>query len=115
LAAFVSQVSGRLDADPPAPAPPTAPAPPPAAPAVSLRQLREALVANFTESDLQVLCADIEQALTDAGTPLQVNLEIVGGGDKRGKALKLIEYLNNRGLLRHLIDAARAARPGLLG
>jgi hypothetical protein len=81
---------------------------------VSLKQLREVIVANFSESDLQVLCADIQDALMLAGTPLLLNLDIVGGTDKRAKVLNLVEYLKNRQLLPYLVDAGRDARPGLL-
>ena len=81
---------------------------------VDRRALREAMVRNFGLEDLEVLCADVEGALKDAGLPLQVNLEIVGGSGKRAKVLNLIQYLDRRGYLGYLVDAVRSVRPGII-
>jgi len=90
---------------------------PPPADQVDKRVLREKMVAEFSLEDLEVLCADVELALEDAGVrvqgrPLQVNLEIVGGSGKRGKVLRLIQYLDRRGYLDYLVAAMRQLRPG---
>ena len=90
---------------------------PPPADEVDRRVLREKMVAEFSLEDLEVLCADVEVALEDAGVrvqgrPLQVNLEIVGGSGKRGKVLRLIQYLDRRGYLDYLVNAVRQLRPG---
>jgi hypothetical protein len=80
---------------------------------VDKRALREAMILNFGLEDLEVLCADVEEALKDAGLPLQVNLEIVGGSGKRAKVLNLIQYLDRRGYLGYLVQAVRSVRPGI--
>jgi hypothetical protein len=77
---------------------------------VDKRALREAIVKNFSLEELEVLCADVQQALEDDGVELQVNLEMVGGVSKTGKVLNLIEYLDRRGHLDSLIAAVRVAR-----
>ena len=92
---------------------------PPPADQVDKRVLREKMVAEFSLEDLEVLCADVEVALEDAGVrvqgrPLQVNLEIVGGSGKRGKVLRLIQYLDRRGYLGYLVNAVRGHRPGII-
>jgi hypothetical protein len=87
------------------------PVSPPPAGDVDRRVLREAMVRNFGLEDLEVLCADVEGALKDAGLPLQVNLEIVGGSGKRAKVLNLIQYLDRRGYLGYLVRAVLDARP----
>ena len=87
---------------------------PPPAGDVDRRALREAMVQTFGLEDLEVLCADVEGVLKDAGLPLQVNLEVVGGGGKRAKVLNLIQYLDRRGYLGYLVEAVRQHRPGLI-
>ena len=87
------------------------PVSPPTAGDVDKRALREAMIRNFGLEDLEVLCADVEGALKDAGLPLQVNLEIVGGSGKRSKVLNLIQYLDRRGYLGYLVRAVLDARP----
>jgi hypothetical protein len=81
---------------------------------VDRRALREAMVQTFSLEDLEVLCADVEEVLKDARLPVQVNLEIVGGGGKRAKVLNLIQYLDRRGYLGYLVYAVRRLRPGII-
>jgi hypothetical protein len=90
------------------------PVSPPPVGDINRRALREAMVRNFGLEDLEVLCADVEGALKDAGFPVQVNLEIVGGSGKRSKVLNLIQYLDRRGYLGYLVEGVRRARPGLI-
>jgi len=77
------------------------------------RALREAIVAVFTLEELEALCADIEQDLSDNGVVLQVDLEIVGGTTKTVQVLRLIEHLDRRGYLDYLVRAVRRRRPGI--
>jgi hypothetical protein len=81
---------------------------------VDRRALREAMVRVFSLEELETLCADVEQALKRAGTPVQVNLEIVGGSGKPAKVLRLIQYLDRRGYLDYLVRAVRSARQGII-
>jgi hypothetical protein len=90
------------------------PVSPPPAGDVDKRALREVMVQSFGLEDLEVLCADVEEALKDDGLPLQVNLEIVGGSGKRSKVLNLIQHLDRRGYLGYLVEAVRQHRPGLI-
>ena len=81
--------------------------------ATDKRALREAIVAVFTLEELEALCADIEQDLSDNGIALQVDLEIVGGTTKTVQVLRLIEHLDRRGYLDYLVRAVRRRRPGI--
>ena len=74
--------------------------------------LRGFLVRTFSLEDLSLLCQDIEQDLDDRGIHLQVSMEMVGGSSLEAKVLNLIQYLDRRGYLGYLVNAARAARPG---
>ena len=76
------------------------------------RALREAIVAAFTLEELEALCADIGQDLSDDGIALQVDLEIVGGTTREGQVLRLINYLDRRGYLDYLVRAVQQLRPG---
>ncbi len=80
---------------------------------VDKRVLRTKLVQEFDLEELAVLCADVEQALASDNIALQVNLDMVGGSGKMGKVLGLIGYLDRRGYLGYLVEAARQARPGI--
>lgn len=86
----------------------------PLAASANRRQIRDALFAAFSLEELDILCADIQDDLQEAGIRELLNMELVGGSGKQGKVLKLIEYLSNRGYLQYLADAIRRARPGLL-
>jgi hypothetical protein len=73
---------------------------------VDRRKLREAIVKQFSNEDLESLCADIQQALRNDGINLLVNLEIIEAGrSRRNKVLKLIEYLDKYGYLDYLVAA----------
>ena len=81
--------------------------------ATDKRALREAIVAVFSLEELEALCADIEQDLSEDGITLQVDLEIVGGTTKTVQVLRLIEHLDRRGYLDYLVRAVRRRRPGI--
>lgn len=83
-------------------------------PAGDKRRLREAIIASFSTAELEILCSDIEAELAASGTPLPVNLDLVGGGDKPQRVLRLIEYLDRRGVLTPLVEAVHRLRPGLV-
>jgi hypothetical protein len=86
----------------------------PAGAAVDKRLLRTRLNQAFSLEELELLCADVQQALADQGVELQVSLEITGGVSKEAKILNLIAYLDRRGQLAALAAAAQLARPGLI-
>ena len=88
--------------------------PEPPAPEVNQTALRTTIVEAFSSEELQTLCADVEQDLKDAGHPLTVNLETVGGSSKPVQVLNLIQYLQRRGRLAALLQAVRSARRGLI-
>ena len=82
--------------------------------AVNKRELREAIVKAFSLEELELLCTDVENDLADGGHELQVDLELVGGAGKAAKVMRLIDYLDRRGLLEYLSNAVRKTRPGIL-
>ncbi len=88
--------------------------PRPANDAVDKSALREAIIRSFGATDLDLLCADVEQDLANDGIELQVNTAVVGGDSLPGQVLNLIQYLDRRGYLDHLIKAVRRARPGII-
>ena len=73
--------------------------------------LRKALVGAFTEGELKILCADVQQNIQDDGIELLVNLEVAGGETKEATILELIGYLDRRGVLDYLVSAALKERP----
>lgn len=81
---------------------------------VDKHRLREKLITAFDLEELDLLCADIEQALRADGIDLLVNLELVGGRGKAAKVLNLLMYLERRDYLSYLVRALQQARPGLL-
>ena len=83
-------------------------------PRINKRTLREAIVKKFSMEELDLLCADIEQALTDDGIELQVSLSIAGGTTKPHKVLKLINFLERNEYLSYLINEVRQVRPGII-
>ena len=110
--------------------PSTAPGPPavgriqppqiePATDEVDQRMLRMAMVDFFSLEELELVCADVEKALEDAGIrvmgrPIPVSLEVVGGRSKPGQVLNLIQYLDRRGYLGYLVSVARLHKPGII-
>jgi hypothetical protein len=82
--------------------------------AINKTTLRKVLVDRFTEEELELLCADVQQMLSNDAITLQVNLEMIGGSGKSGKVLKLIDYLDRRGYLDYLLRAVRETRPGII-
>jgi hypothetical protein len=81
---------------------------------VDKRVLREKIVEHFAPEDLDIICADVEADLAQAGIDLQVDMELVGGTGKRSKVLHLISYLDRRGYLAYLVTAVRRERPGII-
>jgi hypothetical protein len=88
--------------------------PRPAGDAVDKSALREAIIRRFGSTDLDLLCADVEQDLANDGIELQVNTAVVGGDSLPGQVLNLIQYLDRRGYLDYLVNAVRRARPGII-
>jgi branched-chain amino acid transport system substrate-binding protein len=80
---------------------------------VSKLHLQNAIVENFTRSELEYLCLAIEEALDRAGINLPVSLDIVGGDDLRANAFNLIRYLDTRGDLDYLVAELRKLKPNL--
>ncbi|HEX8600915.1 MAG TPA: tetratricopeptide repeat protein [Chloroflexia bacterium] len=84
--------------------------------AIDRRSLREAIVKAYSsDSQLEVLFADVEQAIRTAGEPrqIEVNTGVVGGDTRPLKVKKLIEYLEGYGYLRYLVQVVHADRPKL--
>ena len=102
----------RGSAAPPTPDIPRGCPPPPSS--LDKRALRISMINAFSVSDLEMLCADIEQDLRDAGIDTQLNLELIGGTNKPAQVLNLIGHLDRRGWLGCLVRAVERARPGLL-
>jgi catechol 2,3-dioxygenase-like lactoylglutathione lyase family enzyme len=89
-------------------------APAPADSSTDKRALRTALVQAFSLEELESLCFDIQQELTDSGQAVEVSLEMIGGASKTAKVINLIAYLDRRALLHYLVKAVRTARPGVI-
>lgn len=84
-----------------------------ATPVLDKTALRKALVVAFTEEELKILCADVQQNIQDDGIELLVNLEVAGGETKEATILELIGYLDRRGVLDYLVSAALKERSKL--
>lgn len=82
--------------------------------AVDKRTLREAMLKAFSSEELEILCSNMQDSISDAGIDLHVNLDVVGGNSKPMQVLNLIEYLSRRGYLDYLVRAVREERPGLI-
>lgn len=74
-------------------------------------ELRRRLLGQFSRTDLEVLCVDINAKLKRDGSQVKVSLDIVGGEGLESIIVRLIDYLENRGKLGYLVDAVREARP----
>ena len=58
------------------------------------------------------LCRDLQAALEEDGIiEEELDIEEVGGGNRRDKAGRLIGWCDRRGALPYLVEAAIAARP----
>lgn len=75
------------------------------------RALRLAILREFNEEELKVLCADLEEELKVTDKDIEIDLEIAGGTGKEVKILNLINYLERRNCLPSLFTAVRSARP----
>lgn len=61
------------------------------------------MVRLLRQTDLDVLCAFVQQDLEKDGIDLQVSLQMVGGTNMQSWVLNLIDYLDRRGYLNYLI------------
>ncbi len=91
---------------------PAAPGPGPAK-KIDKRVLREAVANAFSLDDLEILCANIENALEKDGIQMQLDLETVGGNKKEIKVLNLINHLDRPGHLDYFVSGVREMRPGI--
>jgi hypothetical protein len=104
--------------DPPrteAPAPDSAPVPA-AARRSSKATLRKAMAQAFDSRELELLAADVQDALQEHGLDQTVSLAAAGAENVslETQVLRLIEFLDRRRQLDFLVEAVRRARPGLL-
>jgi hypothetical protein len=81
---------------------------------VGKRALRAALEQHYSLEELQLLCADLQEDLGSAGTEVRLTMDDLAGGTKAAKVLSLVEYLDRRGKLGHLVEAIRLQRPGIV-
>jgi hypothetical protein len=83
--------------------------------AVDTQRLRAQLVDAFTHEELETLCANTEALLAADGHGFRVSLDHIGARDAgiELRALKLVQYLERRGVLGYLVQAAHDARPGM--
>lgn len=68
----------------------------------TLTMLRKALSENLRLEELNVLAAEVE-----------VDIEDLGGETKEAKALNLLQYLQDRNKVGHLVHALRILRPDI--
>lgn len=64
------------------------------------RVLRQTITQAFSLGELEILCFDMD-----------IDYEVIGGGNKGAVALRLIEYCERRGQLSELIRTCRELRP----
>jgi hypothetical protein len=77
--------------------------------------LRTALVNYFSREELDALCFDLQEELRVKGLHVgPISLEVVGGNGKTAMVLNLIQYLERRNLLPHLVELVRSSRPGVI-
>jgi hypothetical protein len=77
--------------------------------------LRTALANYFSREELDALCFDLQEELSAKGLhDGPINLEVVGGSGKTAMVLNLIQYLERRRLLPHLVELVRSSRPGII-
>ncbi len=84
--------------------------PPPMATAVNRVAVRDFITSRLTFDDMELLCADVQAALEQAGYAIPFDLETVGarGVSKPLAAQRLVEYLDRRSLLPFLVQALNA-------
>jgi hypothetical protein len=86
-----------------------------AEPKTDTRALRTALVNAFSREELDALCFDLQEELRSKGLhDGPINLEVVGGNGKTAMVLNLIQYLERRRLLPHMVELVRSSRPGII-
>ncbi|HEX8144195.1 MAG TPA: CHAT domain-containing protein [Pyrinomonadaceae bacterium] len=86
-----------------------------AEPKTDTRALRTALVNSFSREELDALCFDLQEELRSKGLyEGPINLEVVGGSGKTAMVLNLIQYLERRKLLPHMVELVRSSRPGIV-
>jgi len=76
--------------------------------------LRTILVAAFSAEEIEWLCAEVTTALRDAGRPLPISLEHIGGTSKDARVFRLVTEIDRYGALPFLITEMQQAKPGLL-
>jgi hypothetical protein len=81
---------------------------------VGKRALRAALEEHYSLEELQLLCADLQEELRSAGLEVRLTLDDLAGATKAAKVLSLVEYLDRRGKIGHLVGAIRLQRPGIV-
>lgn len=82
---------------------------------IDTRALRVAMVNAFSREELDALCFDLQEELRADGIyDGPISLEVVGGNSKTALVLNLIQYLERRMLLPHLVDMVRSSRPGIV-
>ena len=78
-------------------------------------ELRRAMLRTFSGSELDVLCADVQDRLRAAGITDPFSLDIVGAGSHglERQILELIAYVDRRNWFVYFREAATAVRPEL--
>ena len=78
-------------------------------------ELRRAMLRTFSTSELEVLCADVQDRLRGAGIGDPLSLDVVGAGSHglERQILELIAYVDRRSWFVYLREATTAARPEL--
>ena len=82
--------------------------------AIDKTGLRNRMLKAFDAERLELLCVDINTRLERAGSDIRVSPAVVGGRGLETIIANLIDYLDRRGMLNHLLDAVRKAQPGLV-
>lgn len=83
-------------------------------PTVGKRALRQAILRAFSDDELDVLLADVEEALAEAGIELPGSLTGVGGESQEKRIHNAIDYLDRRGHLDYLVSVVRRERSGII-
>jgi hypothetical protein len=92
---------------------PARPATPPAG--IDQGALRRAIASAFSLTELEELCADVQDQLSKDGYTEPLSLDIIGAnGGLQNTVLALVRYLERRGHLDALVTVVRARRPGII-